>query len=184
MRLAPLFHTDPQWHPLLVSALALMQSAHKGQKRKYTGAPYDTHPFSVARIVNTVTSDGPTVIAALLHDVLEDTPVPPEKIRRLFGYEVLALVRQVTDVSLPTDGNRTYRKHLDLLHLEKATAKAKTIKLADLIDNSSSIAKYDPKFAKIYMAEKRRLLPVLTEGNAHLLRKAQGIVDAYFANNS
>ena len=56
---------------------------------------------------------------------------------------------------------------------------AKTIKLADLIDNSKSILEYDPKFAKVYMAEKKLLLEVLEDGDKSLWLLAHKIVHDY-----
>jgi hypothetical protein len=59
--------------------------------------------------------------------------------------------------------------------------KAKTIKLADLIDNSLDIQKHDPNFAKVYMQEKKALLEVLREGDATLYARAKKIVDDYYS---
>ncbi|HEV7290938.1 MAG TPA: HD domain-containing protein [Devosia sp.] len=156
------------------SALAFATAAHGSinQRRKYTGEPYIVHPKAVAEIVRTVPHDGPMIAAALLHDVVEDTPVTIEEILNEFGREVGELVDWLTDVSLPSDGNRRKRKHLDLLHTAKATPAAKTIKLADLIDNTRTIAKYDPSFWRVYKREKIALLEVLKEGDSTLWRRA------------
>jgi len=67
-----------------------------------------------------------------------------------------------------------------LKHTQAASPRAKTVKLADLIDNSYSISEHDPGFAKIYMAEKKRLLVVLREGNPTLYAMAMEIVEAYY----
>ena len=106
--------------------------------------------------------------AAWLHDVVEDTPVTLQDIEFTFGSEVAELVENLTDVSQPQDGVRRVRKEKDRQHLAKTKPEAKTIKLADLIDNTRSIAEHDQKFAKIYLAEKRLLLEVLKEGNQTL----------------
>lgn len=155
-------------------ALAFATAAHGSidQRRKYTGEPYIVHPITVAEIVRTVPHDGPMIAAALLHDVVEDTPVTIEEILNEFGREVGELVDWLTDVSRPADGNRRKRKHLDLLHTAKATPAAKTIKLADLIDNTRTIAKYDPSFWRVYKREKIALLGVLKEGDSMLWRRA------------
>ena len=58
---------------------------------------------------------------------------------------------------------------------------AQTIKLADLIDNSASITKYDPKFAKVYMKEKKDLLEVLDKGDKNLYKKAEKIIGEFYA---
>ena len=83
----------------------------------------------------------------------------------------------LTDVSRPEDGNRAARKTLDREHIAKASPQAKTIKIADLIDNSRSIMAHDPQFARVYLAEKRLLLDVLTEGDPTLYAMARRIVD-------
>ena len=97
-----------------------------------------------------------------------------------FSDRVTRLVQQLTDVSRPEDGSRAVRKELDRQHIAKASPEAKTIKLADLIDNAHSIVEHDPNFAKVFMKEKVVLLEVLTEGDGRLLRHAKTIVADYF----
>ena len=58
-----------------------------------------------------------------------------------------------------------------------ASARAQTIKLADLINNTSSIVKHDTKFAKVYLREKALLLDVLTRGDITLWRQAKDLLD-------
>jgi hypothetical protein len=82
----------------------------------------------------------------------------------------------LTDVSKPTDGNRAKRKNMDREHIAKASLQAKTIKLADLIDNTRSIVEHDPKFAKVYLTEKALLLEVLREGDSFLWSMAHKIL--------
>lgn len=155
-------------------ARAFATAAHGsiGQLRKYTGEPYIVHPIAVAEIVRTVPHSEEMIAAALLHDVVEDTPVTVEEIAAEFGPVVADLVGWLTDVSKPEDGNRRTRKHMDLLHTAKAPAAAKTIKLADLIDNTKSIARHDPSFWSVYRREKMALLEVLKEGDAALWKEA------------
>ena len=87
--------------------------------------------------------DDPEVqAAALLHDVVEDTPVSIKDIEDVFGPRVAALVGDLTDVSKPEDGNRA-TKGADRQHTAKASPDAKTVKLADLISNGKSIIKDD-----------------------------------------
>jgi (p)ppGpp synthase/HD superfamily hydrolase len=153
-----------------------------GQKRKYTGEPYIVHPVAVAEMVREIGGSEQMIAAAYLHDVVEDTGVPLRDIRAEFGPEVAELVGWLTDVSKPEDGNRATRKALDRGHIAKAPPEAKTIKLADLIDNSASITAHDPAFAKRYLQEKMALLEVLEAGNARLWVRAKKIVDAYYAS--
>ncbi len=152
---------------------------HGDQRRKYTDAPYYIHPFEVARILASIRASEEVQIAGLLHDVIEDCGVTKEEIAAQFGTRVADLVDMVTDVSKPEDGNRATRKALDRDHVAKADADGQTIKLADLISNARSIVEHDPKFAKVYMAEKRDLLAVLVRGDATLYQRAQEIVHAY-----
>ena len=158
----------------VLAAFRFARDAHGaiGQVRKYTGEPYIVHPFAVAKLVHSVPHTEAMLAAALLHDVVEDTPVQLGEIRTRFGAEVAELVDWMTDVSRPEHGNRTARKHLDLLHTAQASPEAKTIKLADLIDNTKTIAAHDPGFWRRFRNEKKALLEVLRDGDATLWRLA------------
>lgn len=142
-------------------------------KRKYTGADYITHPAAVVELVRSVPHTEAMICAAWLHDTVEDTPATLDEIDRVFGFEVTALVEMLTDVSKPSDGKRAVRKAIDREHTAKASPQAKTIKLADLIDNTRSITAHDPTFSKVYLAEKSLLLEVLKDGDAVLLGMAR-----------
>ena len=148
-----------------------------GQLRKYANEPYIVHPFEVAMTVKQVGGTPAMIAAAYLHDTVEDTGVTLEMIEREFGLEIRDMVFYLTDVSRPEMGNRAKRKAIDREHIAKADAKAQTIKLADIISNCSSIVKYDPEFAKVYLEEKRLLLEVLTKGDKILLDRARKIVN-------
>lgn len=69
-------------------AFEIAQKAHEGQIRA-TGEPYIIHPLAVAYILAELEIDAQGIIAALLHDVVEDTAYTLEDIRRIFGDEVL-----------------------------------------------------------------------------------------------
>ena len=164
---------------LIERARVFATAAHAavGQKRKYTYDPYIVHPEEVADIVANVAGATEEMIAAAwLHDVVEDTGVTNETIRAEFGDKVAELVGWLTDVSRPDHGNRAARKAVDRAHSAAAPAEAQTIKYADLISNTKSIAKYDEKFAKTYFEEKRLLLEVMDKGDAMLLAVARKYV--------
>ncbi len=165
-----------------LAAIDVAREAHKDQKRKYTGEPYIVHPFAVAGLVASVTHNNDMIVAAMLHDVVEDSNVTLETIKRVFGTNIAYLVKCLTNVSVPSNGNRSQRKHLDRKNIALASKDAKTIKLADIIDNTKNIAACDPEFAKIYMYEKRLLLGVLVEGNRDLFDLAVKIVSEYYSN--
>jgi (p)ppGpp synthase/HD superfamily hydrolase len=144
-----------------------------GQLRKYTFEPYIVHPTEVAATVKTVPHTEAMVAAAYLHDVVEDTGVSIELIRAEFGSEVSDLVGWLTDVSRPDHGNRAARKAVDRAHTASAPAEAQTVKLADLISNTRSIVEHDAEFARVYLAEKRLLLEVMTKADPELMARAR-----------
>lgn len=163
---------------LEIAALCFATAAHAGQVRKYTGAPYIEHPMAVANIMAaaSVHRFPEMKAAALLHDVVEDTAVSQADVYSMFGPYVADLVDWLTDQSKPEDGNRAIRKAIDRARLAGAPTAAKTIKLADLIDNARDITAHDPGFAKVYLGEMRLLLDVLKEGDATLHAMASEIV--------
>jgi tRNA nucleotidyltransferase (CCA-adding enzyme) len=148
------------------------QEAHKNHQRKYTGDPYYVHLDEVRNIVKQAGGTIEQQAAALLHDTVEDTSVTPVDVTREFGPKIAKLVVELTDVSKPEDGNRKTRKAIDRDKLAGVSAEAQTVKYADLISNGRDIGKNDPKFAKVYHAEKADLLRVMTKGNQNLRKQA------------
>ena len=80
---------------LLLKAYHYAEEMHKNQKRA-SGEPYFTHPCAVAEILIDLGMDTPSVAAAFLHDVIEDTPATADDIKKNFGGEILTLVEGVT----------------------------------------------------------------------------------------
>lgn len=116
---------------------------HAGQFRKGTSkAPYINHPLEVAAELAEAGVDDPDVlVAALLHDTIEDTGTRPEEIEARFGPEVRRLVGEVTDdKSLPKDA----RKRLQVEHAPVLSPGAKLIKLGDKISNVREVANDPP----------------------------------------
>ena len=144
-----------------------------GQIRKYTGEPYVTHPIRVMNLVSTVVQDERVLAAALLHDVIEDTAITKEDI----AVDVADMVVALSDPPKVEGGpNRKARKAQDRVRLANAPADVQTVKVADMIDNTESIVAHDPKFAKLYLEEKRLLLEVLTNANPKLVAIAKNQV--------
>lgn len=150
-----------------------------GQKRKYSGEPYWKHCEEVVQILQKHIDDvhENTLAAAWLHDVLEDTKITYQDLVTQFGKPIADLVLEVTDVSMPEDGNRARRKQLDKEHLAKASKEGQDIKVADLISNSRNIVFWDVNFAKVYLREKESLLEVLTLADKNLLLEARSILE-------
>ena len=78
-------------------AYELAEAAHKDQRRD-SGEPYISHPLEVAEILASLQIDDTTVIAGLLHDVVEDTSIGPEVIEERFGHDACVLVQGVTGI--------------------------------------------------------------------------------------
>lgn len=146
-------------------------------RRKYSLEPYDVHLKDVAGIVASVSDDQEMIAAAWLHDVVEDTPASFIDIEREFGHAVAELVGELTDVSRPSDGNRATRKAIDRARLAGVSTRAKTIKLADLLDNCRDVCGHDPEFARVYLTEMAALLEILTDGDQTLYRRATNMLD-------
>jgi hypothetical protein len=159
---------------LVARARAFASQAHRhiDHRRKYSHQPYEVHLKAVAELVRSVTDDPQVQAAAWLHDLVEDTALTLGDLRREFGERVASLVSDLTDVSRPGDGNRALRRAIDRQHLKKAAPEAKTIKLADLMDNCRDICRHDPRFGRTYLKEMAQLLHVLGEGDAQLYRRA------------
>lgn len=167
---------------LEVHAQQIASLAHAicGQSRKYTNAPYIDHPRAVANLVRSVPHTPEMLAASWVHDTVEDTFITVADIRRMLGPDVATLVEELTDVSSPTDGNRAARKAIDRAHAAAASPPAKTIRLADMIDNVETIAVRDPVFAKTYIPEKAALLEVLREGDPTLYARASDLIALHY----
>jgi (p)ppGpp synthase/HD superfamily hydrolase len=162
--------------------------AHGEQTRKYTPERYIVHPLRVMELVREHNADIPMQAAALLHDVLEDTPVGKDAIAGFLGQwmppkqvnRTILLVEELTDVYVKKNypqWNRRKRKAKELERMERISADAQTIKYADILDNSSYIPEQDADFAKVFLSEGRQLLQKMTKGDAALRKKAVAVVE-------
>jgi len=138
----------------LEKAFRFAQKAHAGQFRK-SGDPYIIHPLEVAKILIDLGMDENSVIAGLLHDVLEDTDVTPETIEKEFNSDVLSLVESVTKLEklnfypkeLPADFYRA--KNIKKMFLSIANdVRVVIIKLADRLHNMRTLEFHDPEKQK------------------------------------
>lgn len=156
-------------------ALAFARKAHGDQQRKYSHEPYIEHPKRVAEMVRKVPHTQAMICAAYLHDVVEDTPVNILQIEEEFGEEVARLVHELTDEFMKENYpslNRKERKKRETKRQSSMSPEAKTIKLADVIDNTRDIIKNDKDFSRRYIPEMEALVEALQGGNFKLLMKA------------
>jgi guanosine-3',5'-bis(diphosphate) 3'-pyrophosphohydrolase len=129
---------------ILLKALKFSAHKHKHQRRKdRDSSPYINHPIDVAEMLLRVgqVQDIEVVVAAILHDTIEDTDTKPDEIEDLFGQRVLSLVNEVTDdKSLPKE----VRKNLQVENAPHKSTGAKQIKIADKISNLRDIVHSPP----------------------------------------
>ncbi|MEG1930952.1 MAG: bifunctional (p)ppGpp synthetase/guanosine-3',5'-bis(diphosphate) 3'-pyrophosphohydrolase [Anaerovorax sp.] len=126
---------------LIEKAFKLAQERHEGQFRK-SGEPYMIHPIAVAKILADLGMDENTIVAGLLHDVVEDTPYTQEELKRDFGNEVSILVDGVTKLGSLVYENKEERQAENLRKMFLAMSKdirVLIIKLADRLHNLRTI---------------------------------------------
>ena len=158
---------------LAYRAMMFAREVHAGQVRKYTNEPYWMHLAEVAGIVGTVANTdemgeggGDIAIAvSWLHDCVEDQGITEQELGSQFGMRVARGVMLLSDLEV---GNRAERKAASRARLARVPGWIQTIKCADLISNTSSIVKHDPRFAVTYLAEKRALLDVMDKADPRL----------------
>ncbi|XP_017967619.1 guanosine-3',5'-bis(diphosphate) 3'-pyrophosphohydrolase MESH1 [Drosophila navojoa] len=126
-----------------LKALQFAAYKHRKQRRKDPDStPYVNHLINVAAILAEAgIKDEGVLIAAILHDVVEDTDTTISEVEKLFGTDVSSLVLEVTDdKSLEKDE----RKRLQIVNARNTTKRAKLIKLADKLDNLRDLRKTTP----------------------------------------
>lgn len=140
------------YSPLFEEAVAFAVTAHRHQRRKGKQVPYVTHLFAVASLVGETGGSETEVIAALLHDVIEDQGAEyREKIAARFGDEVLAIVEELSDNDQP-DQRPPWkaRKEAHLRHLETASLSALRVLVADKLHNTRGMVRDLPEAGPDY----------------------------------
>lgn len=128
--------------PKIERAIRKASVIHDGQRRRGgDNPPYVSHLFSVAAIVSKYTGDEDTIVAALLHDALEDTPYGREELARDFGEPVACLIDGVSEVKAWDERDVPWRERKEayLAALRTAPAGSLYISAADKIHNLSSL---------------------------------------------
>jgi RelA/SpoT family (p)ppGpp synthetase len=131
---------------LIAQAYLLASNAHQGQKR-VTGEDYITHPVEVAHILARLRLDHQSIMAALLHDVIEDTSVQKEAIREQFGSKVAELVDGVSKLTQIRFESRAIAQAENFRKMMLAMAqdiRVIIIKLADRLHNMRTLQALAP----------------------------------------
>ena len=142
---------------------------HKGQVRKYTGEPYIEHPLAVAELVKEHGLSETAIIAAILHDTVEDTGATMEDVEELFGEKVAEYVWYLTKPPSYV-GDRVKRKTLDRNRLSEAPEEIRIIKFFDIYHNAGSIKEHDTELWETWRYEMAMLLLAMDVESVESLR--------------
>jgi guanosine-3',5'-bis(diphosphate) 3'-pyrophosphohydrolase len=129
---------------LLLKAISFAADKHRFQTRKDSaGTPYINHPIEVALTLIQLghEEDLDLLVAAILHDTIEDTETKPNEIQLHFGKQVLEIVLEVTD---DKNLSKEERKRLQVAHASEKSLLARKLKLADKICNVNDIIHHPP----------------------------------------
>lgn len=129
---------------LLDRAIIFAVKAHAGTERRGKGFPYIVHPMEAMEIVATITPDQELLAAAALHDVVEDTEISADEIRREFGDRIAALVVAESDVfveGVSEEDSWHDRKQAAMDRLAAAPHDAKIVAMGDKLSNMRAIAR-------------------------------------------
>ena len=145
-----------KYHPsddisMVEKAYQIAYNAHKDQKRK-SGEPYIIHPLCVAIILANLELDKETIVAGILHDVVEDTVLTEEELTKIFGEEVALLVdgvTKLTQISWSVDKVEIQAENLRKMFLAMAKdIRVILIKLADRLHNMRTLQYMKPEKQK------------------------------------
>ncbi|GAB3629973.1 Bifunctional (p)ppGpp synthase/hydrolase RelA [Pandoraea terrae] len=128
----------------LIRAIAFAAKKHRNQRRKdHEASPYINHPIALADLLANEASveDERVLMAAVLHDTVEDTETTGQELAREFGKEVADIVLEVTD---DKSLGKAERKRLQIEHAPHISRRAKLVKLADKICNLRDVAASPP----------------------------------------
>ncbi|MFL9865848.1 HD domain-containing protein [Paraburkholderia fungorum] len=128
----------------IIRAIDFAAKKHCNQRRKDAErTPYINHPLAVANLLANEAGidDEYVLVAAILHDTIEDTSTTDEELTELFGSDVAAIVQEVSDDKSLT---KDERKRLQITYARSLSYGAKLVKIADMISNLRDIAANPP----------------------------------------
>ncbi len=152
----------------------LFAKAAHGTQIRFTGEPYITHPLEVAHILAQMRMDPPTIMAAILHDVIEDTPVNQTEIMEKFGKEVTGLVDGVTKLTQIHFENYAQAQAENFRKMVMAMAsdiRVILVKLADRLHNMRTLYGLPPaKRRRISLETLEIFAPIANRLGMHAFR--------------
>lgn len=122
---------------IIENAFKFALNKHEGQYRKGTMIPYITHPFAVSMILKHHGYDDEVVAAGLLHDVLEDTDTSEKELLKLFGENILTLVKSASEADRSLTWEKRKRQTIEELPFK--TTNEVAVIVADKLHNIHSI---------------------------------------------
>lgn len=151
--------------------------AHGDQKR-IGGEKYVNHPLRVAKRTEIFFPDNePLVLAAMLHDVLEDTDVDDDWLSDTFGFVVTKYVKYLTKTPKVEGINRQQRFVSDMTHIKSAPKGIESVKLIDRIDNLQDVSLFKRSFLKVYYDESRMMLDMFDRAKPELRDELKAVLD-------
>ena len=171
----------------LAAAAAFAAETHRGHRRKDAdGTPYFHHLVEVVRLLaeDAGVADTDILVAAWLHDTIEDRQTDPDEIERRFGERVRGLVVAVTD---DKSLDRDKRKDLQIAHAPMTHPDARLIKLADKIANLRDImatppVDWSPRRKLEYFEWAKQVVDGLRSGASHPHTRLEQLFDAVYAD--
>ncbi len=178
-------YLPPDQVKLVFRAYEFGAEAHEGQQR-LSGEPYIYHPLAVARILAEMRMDVNSIIAALLHDVIEDTPTAKDQVAKEFGEEVAELVDGVSKLTQVKFGSKAEAQAENFRKMMLAMVRdirVILIKLADRLHNMRTLGVMPPaKRRRIAKETLEIYVPIANRLGMHNLRlelEEQGFKAAY-----
>jgi GTP diphosphokinase / guanosine-3',5'-bis(diphosphate) 3'-diphosphatase len=165
----------------LLRAYEVAERYHRGQVRK-SGVPYITHPLAVAELLAVIGMDTTTLVAALLHDAVEDTDLPIGQVKAEFGPEVAILVDGVTKLDGARWGDQaeaeTFRKMIMAASID---LRVLVIKLADRVHNMRTLGFHAKREKRERIARATLQLLIPFAGRLGLYAYQRELEDLVFA---
>ena len=164
---------------LFEKALNFAKLKHSSQKRKFTGEPYIVHPIRVAEITKRYGGTESQIIAAILHDTIEDTETTEDEIRREFGDEIAGLVVSLTNDE--DEKNRLGKAEYLTKKISGMSSNSLLVKFADRLDNVNDLSSNNPDWSKTYARQTDYILshldnPNLNETHLEIIKKIKEII--------